>query len=308
MSYKTDETHLHVQLHQSGHRHRTGWLSVGFAIAPNQMTGATAVIATPGASPPMRIYRLGGKSSSSITPLPDDEQVALEDAIFDTTGQSTTLSFKLRRPGTSAGRRLSRSGRQLFEAPVPTDDSLTPLIFAHGDTPSLVYHGFYGKAFRLVGLVTPDTSPPPGWVAPPPSAATRAAPPIARAEASELATGGGAGGIVTFILLLVVLPAVAYFYILHRRKTKADAKDTLNETAAAMAQTTTYPSAVQEVSATAGRGHRATCVGVELSAGHQAPAPPETTRERQRREDRDVVGVDEAPPAATPTWREWLWG
>ena len=125
-----------------------------------------------------------------------------------------------------------------------------------------------------------------------------------------------------------MLPLVVGGYLHYRKQTKAGAKDKLNETAAAMAQTktTTYSNVVHEVSSTSlsppasaaagaipgggSRDYRRTCVGVELSAGHQAPAPPETTRPRVGHDapatSRASSQADDGAVPPPMTWREWF--
>ena len=166
MHYRIDVTHLHISLQMSrvslvdcqpdpsasSSACNVGWVSVGFATSPGLMTGATAVIGTPGGTDGIKLYEL--TASRAAVELPTASQT-LEAAMMHADDEEFVMSFQIPRTDhAAAGRRLS-----VFVSPTAP----THLIFAHGHlngASGLASHGYNSKASLTVALNHATFEPP----------------------------------------------------------------------------------------------------------------------------------------------------
>jgi hypothetical protein len=102
---------------------------IGFAFSESgTMVGGTAVIGIPGDSEEAAnpgFYQLGGKSTTLVTLLDEDQQI-LTDATIEQTKEETILTFTMP---------LIQNGEA-----VAVDDELSRIIFCYGSSNELAYH------------------------------------------------------------------------------------------------------------------------------------------------------------------------
>lgn len=324
MHYRIDVTHLHISLQMSrvslvdcqpdpsasSSACNVGWVSVGFATSPGLMTGATAVIGTPGGTDGIKLYEL--TASRAAVELPAASQT-LEAAMMHADDEEFVMSFQIPRTDhAAAGRRLS-----VFVSPTAP----THLIFAHGHlngASGLASHGYNSKASLTVALnhatfeppmnPSPPPVPPPslapwepGHVFPPPLPAE---PPLTDGISSAQHAAGGAGarlgaGIGIGLLVLALCIGIALLY--RRRRAKealaavdgsgAGAQTNTRKARPSLMRKSTYSRFDDEGQGGAHNGRR-TCVGLEMSAmgGDAAPRPPPMPPPPP--EDEDVRAID----------------
>ena len=163
MHYRIDGAYFHAKVIKLTH---VGWVSIGFAEAPDVMIGAIAIVGNPGArrqlsvnsATHVQLYYLGGTSASSVSPLADHSQ-NLEAAHFDTSGGDVAMTFRM--PIGASG-----SPRDLLSAPAN-------LLFASGPASTASWHPgdaiWHGITISLVHLEQERFATPPPPSLPPPA-------------------------------------------------------------------------------------------------------------------------------------------
>ena len=113
LHYRIDATHLHAQLDCD---RCSGWLALGFAVAPGSMIGANAVVGT--ASGSVQKYLLASKSAAGVQPMPPGRQTLTRTTMASV---DSGLAMAFTQP-------LVESG-----AEVSVSLSAANLLYAHGE-------------------------------------------------------------------------------------------------------------------------------------------------------------------------------
>ena len=101
LHYRIDSTHLHAQLDCDS---CSGWLALGFAVAPGSMIGANAVIGTAAGS--VQKYLLAAKSVAGVQLMPPTRQTLTSTTVASVDGG---LAMTFTKPLVESGAEVSIS-------------------------------------------------------------------------------------------------------------------------------------------------------------------------------------------------------